>query len=420
MYKKYDYNPDVTKEAIVGEVKQIPTSSPYKVYLKHIPRRQSPSTVSIKGFTEVNSIPAEGEFRVLYDRALGEIEFNSADEGKSIGVDYNACGTVVTAEEYSDGREGINTIQESIEEHVVKTSGVHGAGAGTLATREWVNESSDVPNSDHADTAGDSDMVDGKHFSDIQDWVNNYADVPRSNQATSAKNADTVDGYHLSDIQDWVNDNADVPNADTVDGKHFSDIQDWVNGNANVPSARYATKAGDADTVDGKHWNDIQNWITANATVANADNADNADKLEGKTASQILQGIYPVGSVYINASKSTNPATLLGFGTWSRYGAGRVLVGFNSGDGDFNSTGKTGGEKRHKLTINEMPSHKHPIKSDDSGSMSGYQDNALANRGGDSDGDVGWATDSTQAVGGDQSHNNLQPYITVHMWVRTS
>ena len=45
-----------------------------------------------------------------------------------------------------------------------------------------------------------------------------------------------------------------------------------------------------------------------------------------------LQALYPVGSIYTNASVSTNPGTLLGFGTWTAFGAGRVMVGFDSGN----------------------------------------------------------------------------------------
>ena len=67
---------------------------------------------------------------------------------------------------------------------------------------------------------------------------------------------------------------------------------------------------------------------------------------------------FPVGSVFI-AVVSTDPATLLGYGTWAAFGAGRVLVGFNAADSDFDAAKKTGGAKTHTLTANEMPSHTH-------------------------------------------------------------
>ena len=69
--------------------------------------------------------------------------------------------------------------------------------------------------------------------------------------------------------------------------------------------------------------------------------------------------LYPVGTIYQNATVSTNPATLLGFGTWVAIGTGKVLVGVASGDDDFGTLGQTGGSKTHTLTTDEMPAHKH-------------------------------------------------------------
>ena len=67
-----------------------------------------------------------------------------------------------------------------------------------------------------------------------------------------------------------------------------------------------------------------------------------------------LQAVYPVGSVYINADVGTDPSTLLGFGTWSAIGAGRVLVGQDVGDPLFDALGDTGGSKDATLV-----SHSH-------------------------------------------------------------
>lgn len=57
-----------------------------------------------------------------------------------------------------------------------------------------------------------------------------------------------------------------------------------------------------------------------------------------------LAEVYPVGCIY-TSTVSTNPATVFGFGTWAAFGAGRVLVGVDSGDADFDTAEETGGAK---------------------------------------------------------------------------
>ena len=131
----------------------------------------------------------------------------------------------------------------------------------------------------------------------------------------------------------------------------------------------------------------------------------------------IFDKIYPVGSIYINATNSTNPGTLLGFGTWSAFGAGRVMVGLNSSDADFNSPEETGGAKTHTLTTNEMPSHNHGgiYPSGSSGSFTQAFDVDHPQTGAEL-GNQKYTTNT----GGGAAHNNLQPYIVVYMWKRTA
>jgi len=131
------------------------------------------------------------------------------------------------------------------------------------------------------------------------------------------------------------------------------------------------------------------------------------------TVTAALLSVYPVGSIYINAGVATNPGTLLGFGTWSAFGSGRVIVGVDSTDTDFDAVRETGGAKTHTLTVAQLPSHTHPIE--------------VFNESGSPDGDVGGdssssslGTTNTQATGGGAAHNNLQPYITAYMWRRTA
>lgn len=87
---------------------------------------------------------------------------------------------------------------------------------------------------------------------------------------------------------------------------------------------------------------------------------------------------------------------------------GKVPVGLDSGDADFDSLGKTGGEKTHQLTVDEMPSHIHRLRGDnDSGPDGG---DAIAT---DDIPDTLLETGVCDPAGGDQPHNNLQPYIVM-------
>jgi hypothetical protein len=69
--------------------------------------------------------------------------------------------------------------------------------------------------------------------------------------------------------------------------------------------------------------------------------------------------LFPVGSIYTNATNATNPGTLLGFGTWTAFGAGRVMVGFDAGNALFDTAEETGGSAdaitvshTHTATVN--------------------------------------------------------------------
>lgn len=126
------------------------------------------------------------------------------------------------------------------------------------------------------------------------------------------------------------------------------------------------------------------------------------------------QTLYPVGSIYVNAANSTNPASLLGFGTWTAFGAGRVMVGLDSGQTEFDTAEETGGAKTHTLTTNEMPAHTHDVTfgGADAAGTSGV---TLARL------DAGNnQTKTSTSTGGGAAHNNLQPYIVVYMWKRTA
>jgi hypothetical protein len=143
-----------------------------------------------------------------------------------------------------------------------------------------------------------------------------------------------------------------------------------------------------------------------------------------------LAALYPVGSIYTNASSSTNPATLLGFGTWTAFGAGRVMVGFDSGNALFDTAEETGGSAdaitvSHTHTATSTvtdPGHNHTYSvvqtsGGAGGGTSSYTTTATINTGSRTTGiTVATTNDSTGSSG---TNANYQPYITVYMWKRT-
>ena len=165
-----------------------------------------------------------------------------------------------------------------------------------------------------------------------------------------------------------------------------------------------------------------------------------------------MAAMYPVGSIYTNATSNTNPGTLFGFGTWTAFGAGRVMVGFDSGNALFDTAEETGGSAdaitvshTHTGTTDSNGSHQHFVANSSytgastgsnvsasnyvsfgNGSSSLYESYNL--RGTASAADVGLSssagshthTFTTGSAGSSGTNANYQPYITVFMWKRTA
>ena len=173
--------------------------------------------------------------------------------------------------------------------------------------------------------------------------------------------------------------------------------------------------------------------------------------------SGLLDLIYPVGAIYMSTS-GTNPGNLFG-GTWVAWGSGRVPVGVNGNDGNFNAVEKTGGQSTVTIGSNNLPPHNHGINDPghqhtlDIGAYripTAAQDigevQSSSSSGSYSSPSVSGSTTtqewtqfsgtsltpassltgiSTQnaygnAGGGADALTNLQPYITCYMWKRTA
>lgn len=138
----------------------------------------------------------------------------------------------------------------------------------------------------------------------------------------------------------------------------------------------------------------------------------------------IFERIYPIGSIYTNASDDTNPADLLGFGTWAAFGAGKVMVGIDSEDEDFDTAEKTGGAKTSSVAHTHTgPSHTHTIATaTDTEQLSAVGSSGkFCTKTHNHNGATGSeGTGNTSAMSANATPSVVQPYITVYMWKRTA
>jgi hypothetical protein len=163
----------------------------------------------------------------------------------------------------------------------------------------------------------------------------------------------------------------------------------------------------------------------------------------------VKSALFPVGAIY-TAIVSTNPGTLLGFGTWSAFGAGRVMVGFDSGNALFDTAEETGGSAdaitvshTHTATSTVTDAgHTHGLMGAAStGTTRGLSESVTRNvQGGDATASRGYiqtaptggenfvetkttgvtVATTNSSTGSSGTNANYQPYITVFMWKRTA
>lgn len=129
--------------------------------------------------------------------------------------------------------------------------------------------------------------------------------------------------------------------------------------------------------------------------------------------------IYPVGSIYMSVNP-TNPSELFPQTAWMEWGKGRVPVGVDTSQTEFNKAEKTGGSKTVTLTVDQMPRHTHNVPKPEWYGVTSESDTGfglLRTKNPNKDGSDGFVSAS---AGGGKAHSNLQPYITCYMWVRTA
>lgn len=125
---------------------------------------------------------------------------------------------------------------------------------------------------------------------------------------------------------------------------------------------------------------------------------------------KLLSEAFPINKVevFFDAEDHSN---FLGF-QWEMVSQGKMPIGLNTSDTDFNLIGKTGGEKEVTLTIAQIPPHSHELYcSGTGGNSSSLQ--RVTNNG-------VWDANKTKSTGGGQPHNNMPPYIVMAFWRRVA
>ncbi len=209
----------------------------------------------------------------------------------------------------------------------------------------------------------------------------------------------------------YVNDNENREEctlADIYYSNCFTKTEDRINLSVNNIDIDCITSKNNKFSLD-EQGNLIVKTITVADPISSTDLAD----------------IYPIGSIYMNVN-NVDPSSLFG-GVWECI-KGRFLFGTGEPDNNSISTfgtdltydginkisatvGSTGGTTRHKLTVDELPSHKHSLKYSNTGG-SGTTRSVIASAGEKT------STGVLNNTGGSLAHNNMPPYLAVNMWKR--
>lgn len=232
-----------------------------------------------------------------------------------------------------------------------------------------------------------------------------------------------TDKYSVTSVSDYVYNNfknieankaeitklkqADITLQNNINEEMNTRIEDIENANNSI-----ATETNARITAD----NAINQKLTQETTaLSNKVNKNTSDITSiNRTIDDYWETIYPVGSIYISTSATFNPQTTWG-GTWIKTASGRCLIGANN----TYPIGSVGGESSHTLTVNELPPHKHKISRVNwyDTPQSGGLNNSYAEK---SYLKVDGTINMSGETGNGNSHNNMQPYLSVNIWERTA
>ena len=123
----------------------------------------------------------------------------------------------------------------------------------------------------------------------------------------------------------------------------LSNIKSYVLGTLFNTSSGHDHDGTDSKKIAASNVDGLADYFDA-STGHDHDGTD-SKQISASNITGLFDSIYPVGSIYMSVN-STNPGTLFG-GTWAAWGAGRVPVGFDSSQSEFDTVEETGGSKTH-------------------------------------------------------------------------
>jgi microcystin-dependent protein len=146
---------------------------------------------------------------------------------------------------------------------------------------------------------------------------------------------------------------------------------------------------------------------------------------------------HPIGSIFQtvhNYADSAAVVAAIGGTTWVRFAEGKVMVGYDASDTDFDTAEETGGAKTHTLTEAQLPAHRHFLFRNVGVGNIGDTTASLSAAHFYADGSQSYRIRKSSATnaflepditlsgqtGSGSAHNNLQPYVVVYMWKRTA
>lgn len=257
-------------------------------------------------------------------------------------------------------------------------------------------------------------------FFNVKKWADRFSEYPNRRKIT--KTDGTIEQVTVTRDEGTVFREGDKFNASTMN-EFESRISSFDSKISNqLGTVDDASSASEAYTV-GSYiiHNGVRYKVTA--AIAKGDAFNEGTNISKETVNNQIAELntkitslnadlakqHPIGSVYISFDP-TDPGTLYG-GTWERLKDVFLLAA-----GDNYAAGSAGGEATHTLTVDEMPKHSHIVPT----ANANFVGQGVSNFGEYHGGNKWDASISTQEAGGSQPHNNMPPYLAVHMWKRTA